>query len=804
MTILFESGVPRQEPADHRAFTGELFGRARETAELLRLLADPAVPGVLLHGLPGSGKTRLAFAVAEQYRAAGGAAGTPGPAELLTVDQVEPDDYLALLARCAPRGVKLLATGRLPPAGGGVAYRVDPLAVPVDWSPTDLDAFCRTPAVQVFTAARRAWSPGFTVTSRNQQTVGRICVELRGLPGALVLAARVAALEGVGTVLAALGGAGGGRLVAAYVEPAGPPPVPLPVPSADRSPGWSRGREVGREVGRPSGRCGPLGADAARLMSCTPLFAGGFGPEALRAVSGIAPSAFPAALGALLDRQSLTLEDRPSGRLDGAAETRLYVPFGDLPEVRPAGGPLVVLMLRHARYYARLAAGAARRLAAGDQPTALLALRVEEANLRLAVGTLTRFGFTAEALDLMEQLLAHARVAGLGPDWADRPAVPLGATSPTDPADPTGITGGRARVRLALIRAEARLLDGDHELASSLLDEAEAASSRPDRSRTAPDEPSTAARLLRLRGLTGCDRDPERTLAALTGAAALLRAAGDEPAALRVELEAALVGFRLGRTGPGGALAGRVLTAARRRGDVLLVGTALLHLGLLAAAGGDPSASRAHYVEGLAHLRPLGAVATLGALVGLVASPLRPAPARAADAARLLGSFHPGRAGIPGDPADPDLATARLLPGIRRRLAEDEFAHALATGADTALLDLLCSLSLVLPLAEPHSAEPDSAEPDSAEAPPRRQLTSRQLEVSLLVADGLSNHQIARRLGISEWTVVNHLRETMRRLQCSSRVGVAGWVHRSGRRPGPARSAPRGPDDVTLDGSVSR
>lgn len=799
MTILFESGVPQQEPADHRAFTGELFGRARETAELLRLLADPAVPGVLLHGLPGSGKTRLAFAVAEQYRAAGGAAGTPGPAELLMADQVEPDDYPALLARCAPRGAKLLATGRLSPAGAGVAYRVDPLAVPVDWSPTDLDAFCRTPAVKAFTAARRAWSPGFTVTSRNQQTVGRICVELRGLPGALVLAARVAALEGVGTVLAALGGAGGGRLVAAYAEPPGPPADRAPGRSPDRLPG----REVKREAGRPSGRCGPLGADAARLMSCTPLFAGGSGPEALRVVSGIAPSAFPVALEALLDRQSLTLEDRPSGRLDGAAETRLYVPFGDLPEVRPAGGPLVVLALRHARYYARLAAGAARRLAAGDQPTALLALRVEEANLRLAVGTLTRHGFTAEALDLMEQLLAHARLVGLGPDWADRPAVPLGVTSPTDPTDPTdpadptgitGITGGRARVRLALIRAEARLLDGDHELASALLDEAGAASSVPDRSRTTPDEPSTAARLLRLRGLTGCDRDPDRALAALTGAAALLRAADDEPAALRVELEAALVELRVGRSGRGAALAGRVLTAARRRGDVLLVGTALLHLGLIAAAGGDPSASRAHYVEGLAHLRPLGAVATLGALVGLVASPLRPAPARATDAARLLGSFHPGRAGIPGDPADPDLATARLLPGIRRRLAEDEFAHALATGAATALLDLLCSFSLALPLAEP----------DSAEAPPGRQLTSRQLEVSLLVADGLSNHQIARRLGISEWTVVNHLRETMRRLQCSSRVGVAGWVHRSGRRPGPARSVPRGPDDVTLDESVSR
>uniref|UniRef100_UPI000AF44763 helix-turn-helix transcriptional regulator n=1 Tax=Kitasatospora sp. MY 5-36 TaxID=1678027 RepID=UPI000AF44763 len=165
--------------------------------------------------------------------------------------------------------------------------------------------------------------------------------------------------------------------------------------------------------------------------------------------------------------------------------------------------------------------------------------------------------------------------------------------------------------------------------------------------------------------------------------------------------------------------------------------------------------------------------------------PLRPAPARATDAARLLGSFYPGRAGIPGDPADPDLATARLLPGIRRRLTEDEFTHALAAGAATALPDLLCSLS----------------ESDSTGTPPKRKLTNRQFQVSLLVADGLSNHQIARRLGISEWTVVNHLREAMRRLQCSSRVGVAGWVHRSGRRPGPAHGAKRGWYDDPFEAS---
>ncbi|MBA0053328.1 helix-turn-helix transcriptional regulator [Streptomyces sp. AJS327] len=51
-------------------------------------------------------------------------------------------------------------------------------------------------------------------------------------------------------------------------------------------------------------------------------------------------------------------------------------------------------------------------------------------------------------------------------------------------------------------------------------------------------------------------------------------------------------------------------------------------------------------------------------------------------------------------------------------------------------------------------------------------LTPRQREIALLVADGLTNRQIARQLSISEWTVVNHLRVVMQKLECTSRVHV--------------------------------
>jgi DNA-binding NarL/FixJ family response regulator len=57
---------------------------------------------------------------------------------------------------------------------------------------------------------------------------------------------------------------------------------------------------------------------------------------------------------------------------------------------------------------------------------------------------------------------------------------------------------------------------------------------------------------------------------------------------------------------------------------------------------------------------------------------------------------------------------------------------------------------------------------------PRRvahaELTQRELEILELVADGLGNKQIARRLGLSLNTVRNHVRNTLAKLQAHSRL----------------------------------
>ena len=52
-------------------------------------------------------------------------------------------------------------------------------------------------------------------------------------------------------------------------------------------------------------------------------------------------------------------------------------------------------------------------------------------------------------------------------------------------------------------------------------------------------------------------------------------------------------------------------------------------------------------------------------------------------------------------------------------------------------------------------------------------LTPRETEVAGLIAQGLTDLQIANRLGISRWTAVNHVRAILRKTRCRSRVQVA-------------------------------
>ena len=55
-------------------------------------------------------------------------------------------------------------------------------------------------------------------------------------------------------------------------------------------------------------------------------------------------------------------------------------------------------------------------------------------------------------------------------------------------------------------------------------------------------------------------------------------------------------------------------------------------------------------------------------------------------------------------------------------------------------------------------------------------LTGRQLEVAELVARGLSNKDIAKKLDISAYTVETHVRNILERLDATNRAQIVAWV----------------------------
>jgi DNA-binding CsgD family transcriptional regulator len=62
-------------------------------------------------------------------------------------------------------------------------------------------------------------------------------------------------------------------------------------------------------------------------------------------------------------------------------------------------------------------------------------------------------------------------------------------------------------------------------------------------------------------------------------------------------------------------------------------------------------------------------------------------------------------------------------------------------------------------------------------------LTGREREIATLVADALSNRQIAHRLVLSERTVESHVRSVLAKLGLANRTEIAAWVHRRGLTP---------------------
>ena len=75
-----------------------------------------------------------------------------------------------------------------------------------------------------------------------------------------------------------------------------------------------------------------------------------------------------------------------------------------------------------------------------------------------------------------------------------------------------------------------------------------------------------------------------------------------------------------------------------------------------------------------------------------------------------------------------------------------------------------------------------SSSPDAPAGPP---VTRRELEILQLVAEGLSNKEIGKKLSITEGTVKNHVHNALEKLHMENRIQAAAYIVRQGlgRRP---------------------
>ncbi len=118
-----------------------------------------------------------------------------------------------------------------------------------------------------------------------------------------------------------------------------------------------------------------------------------------------------------------------------------------------------------------------------------------------------------------------------------------------------------------------------------------------------------------------------------------------------------------------------------------------------------------------------------------------------------------------GDAMTPAASAEALRAGIRAALPRDISPEQLV-----AALEALASGLIVLHPSQAAEALPASATPPRAPDELAESLTRREMEVLQMLAAGLSNKEIAARLGISEHTAKFHVASILGKLGASSRT----------------------------------
>jgi non-specific serine/threonine protein kinase len=656
---------------------------------------------------------------------------------LLTLDNFEhltaTAPVLTELLEAAP-GLSILVTSRTRlRLTGEHDLPVPPLAVPSPRDgdrPAPVDQIAASPAVRLFVERARAVAHGFTLTEANAETITEICRRLDGLPLAIELAAARTRVLSPSALLARLTN----RL---QVLVDGPRDQPARLRTMRDAIAWSYDL---------------LPPEKQALFRRLAIFVGGCPLDAAEAVcsGGGGHGDVVEGLSELIDESLVQRGEGASG------EWR----FGMLETVREYGlerlamsGEEEAVRDAHADWCLAFAERAAPELTGPDHVAWVERIEAELGNIRAAHGWLFDRGAVERAL----------RLGGaLGWFWSSGGHFQEGQSLFAHLIAMPG--AGEAPAALAKVLWSA----GDIENWLGHQDRAEQHFARALTIFRDIDDPSGVVAMLRGLGSVAIDREDLERASDLLGQVLALAprvGAGWEAAAATNLL--GTVAFTRGEYAEALHHSESALALWRELGDTGHAGAALRNVAQAALAAGD-------YVRAASAAREaMGDVVTTGddALAWEcceVAAGLAEADGDFARATRLLAAADAGlrRLGIGRRPAIQAVFDT-MSAAARRSLGEEGFLAAWSSGAALSLQEGFAEAFTVFDAARTRSPSADSfaAHPNG--------LTPRERDVLRLVVDGLSDKEIAVALGLSRYTVSNHLTAIRAKLGVSSRTAAA-------------------------------
>jgi predicted ATPase/DNA-binding NarL/FixJ family response regulator len=772
-------------PAELTSFVG----RRHELDEVKRLLGEFRL--VTLTGVGGTGKTRLALRAGTALRRAfrdgvwfvdltqlrdaglltrevqgpdvlaylvGAALGQPEPGNAASlpalVDWLSDRQLLLILDNCEHLipcsaivadtllrgcpGLRMLVTSREPfGISGEVVFGVPPLPVPgAGTSRADL---LRYESVALFLARGAAVVPGFELTEDNHRAVAALCHGLDGLPLAIELAASRLRVFTPREILERM---------------------------TDRFALLSRGSRTAPERQQTLRACMDwsfeLCAKPERVLwARLSVFAGGFELDAAEGVCAdehVPAADLPELVAALVDRSILVRADVPGGGRD-VARYRMLQTIRDYGQDKVrATGEEAWLARRHRDWYQDLLDRVRGETIADLHGHWLARLGREQANLRAAMEfCLAEPGEAEAALRLAVGLpRLYWRAGGLlseGRRWLDRA---LAQTTERTPL----------RARALMVDSQLAFWQGDTAAGMRLVEQSE------DLARDVG-APIVLAYAAFLRGLAALHaNDLEVAVAALTRAQEAVSEVPDLHPDLDLRLNILLT------MGAAAALSGdldgadgcvrEMLAIVEPRGRGLDLSFVMWHSAFVARLRQDLREAADRALEGLRLKQSCGVDDRYGTALSLeLLAWITADQQRHRRAATLLGAATAVWADIGAS-----ITSYRYLVGhheacahqIREAIGDPAFAEAFAAGQHLALDDIFAFAF------EEHR---DTTPPSGAPLTP---LTRREQQVAALVAEGLSNKEIAARLVIARRTAEGHVERILQKLGLASRAQLAAWV----------------------------